>query len=513
MPSPGHGAAGPSAARRETVSPVAAASPVTRAPRAGETAVPGTPAAGLRVAMLLVAAVGFAAAAAGIAVPATDGLHAAVDETQYLLTAISLAEDGELDIADELADRRWQSFADDEPPVQTAVRPDGRAISPHDPLLPLLLAAPVAAGGWVGAKLALATVAGALAALMLWTAVCRFAVPVRLAVAGVGIAAASAPLAVYGQQIYPELPAACAVLAGVAALTGAVDRRHLALLAVVVGTVPWLSVKYLPVVAALAALGVHRWWRAERRADVLVTGGMLAAAGVAYLAVHRAVWGGWTVYASGDHFVGRGELSVIGDDVHLSGRALRLVALLVDRDYGLATWQPAYLLAVPAASALLARYVGRRSTRTPAIALASGTGTSAPRLTALGVPLAVGWLVATFVAATMHGYWWPGRHVVVVLPLAVLAVLAWLASGTAAGGFARLTALVLGATGVLTYLGLLAAGHAGAVTWVRGPAAPGPPWQVLLPDYRGPFWVPHLVCCAVLVGLAVTAIRATRHSR
>ncbi len=477
-------------------------------------AVPSTPGAGLRVAMLLVAAVGFAAAAAGIPVPATDGRHAAVDETQYLLTAMSLAEDGDLDIADELADRRWQVFADDEPPVQTAVRPDGRAISPHDPLLPLLLAAPVAAGGWVGAKLALAAVAGALAALMLWTAVHRFAVPVRLAVVGVGIAAASAPLAVYGQQIYPELPAACAVVAGVVALTGSVDRRHLVLLATVVATLPWLSVKYLPVVATLAVLGGYRWWRAGRRDDALVTGGVLAAAGVAYLAVHRVVWGGWTVYASGDHFAGRGELRVIGDDVHLSGRALRLVALLVDRDYGLATWQPAYLLVVPAAAALLARCIGRRNTPPTAIALGSGTGTTGPRPAVLGVPLTVGWLVATFVAATMHGYWWPGRHVVVVLPLAVLTVLAWLAAETgAAGRFARLTALVLGAAGVLTYLWLLVAGYAGAVTWVRGPTAPGPPWQVLLPDYRASFWGPHLAYCAVLLVLAVTAAQATRHGR
>ena len=35
-----------------------------------------------------------------------------------------------------------------------------------------------------------------------------------------------------------------------------------------------------------------------------------------------------------------------------------------------------------------------------------------------------GWFVATFVALTMHGWWWPGRQVVVVLPLVVVAV-AW----------------------------------------------------------------------------------------
>jgi len=41
--------------------------------------------------------------------------------------------------------------------------------------------------------------------------------------------------------------------------------------------------------------------------------------------------------------------------------------------------------------------------------------------------LLAGWLVATFAANTMHGWWWPGRQTVVVLPLALLSVLCWLA--------------------------------------------------------------------------------------
>lgn len=49
---------------------------------------------GLRLALCVVAAIGFVAAAIGIGVPASDGQNAAVDETQHLLTAISLAEGG-----------------------------------------------------------------------------------------------------------------------------------------------------------------------------------------------------------------------------------------------------------------------------------------------------------------------------------------------------------------------------------------------------------------------------------
>jgi hypothetical protein len=212
-----------------------------------------------------------------------------------------------------------------------------------------------------------------------------------------------------------------------------------------------------------------------------------------YLAVHRAVWGGWTVYATGDHFTGRGEFAVVGDEVNPAGRATRLIGLLVDRDYGLAAWQPAYLLLVPAAAALLVHR---------------------PRHTmALAVPLAVGWLIATFVAATMHGFWWPGRHVVVVVPLAVLLIVEWAAR---AGRIVQISAAGLGALGVVIYAGMLVDGYTGTFTWVLGfPNLTGPE-RVLFPDYRGALGVLHIAWCAVLVGLAtaaaVTARRRTASS-
>ncbi len=101
----------------------------------------------------VVAAVGVAAAvaaAAGAWAPATYGARTTADEPQYLLSAISLAEDGDLDIADELAAERWRAFHAADLPEQTRPLPGGRRISPHDPLLPLLLVPGVALGGWLG---------------------------------------------------------------------------------------------------------------------------------------------------------------------------------------------------------------------------------------------------------------------------------------------------------------------------------------------------------------------------
>ncbi|HYN16753.1 MAG TPA: hypothetical protein VEY96_01550, partial [Actinomycetes bacterium] len=253
-------------------------------------------------AMIVVGLLAFLAAAAGIAVSATPATRTTADEPQYLLTAISLAEDGDLDIADELAEARWRPFHALPLPTQTEALADGRRLSPHDPLLPLLLAGPVAAGGWVGAKLAMAAMAGLLAALLLWTAVRRFAVPLPVAALAAVVFALSPPLAVYGSQLYPELPAALVTLAAVAALTGPGTRREptpepggIGAILVVGGAVvalPWLAVKYVPVAAAIGAVACWRLARDGRGRRALGLAGSLAAAGVVFLVLHRWWYGG-----------------------------------------------------------------------------------------------------------------------------------------------------------------------------------------------------------------------------
>jgi len=447
----------------------------------------------LRLAMLVVGLLTVLAAGLGIGVRATHGGHAAVDEPQYLLSALSLWEDHDLDISDELADRRFLAFHDLDLPVQTAVRPDGGQLSPHDPLLPVLLAVPMGLGGWVAAKLTLAMLAGILAALLLWVAVRRFAVPPRLAVPGVALATCTAPLAVYGQQVYPELPAALAALVAVAALT--VPRptpRTLAVLALAIIALPWLSVKYAPVGAALylvAAVGLGREHR--RRAAAVLTG-VLAAGGVAYLAVHKAIYGGITAYASGDQFQSPGEFGVVGLHPDYPGRSIRLLGLLVDRDFGIAAWQPAWFLVIPALVALLA---------------------SRPRhWPALVAPLLAGWATATWVALTMQGYWWPGRQLVVVLPLAVLVILVWLARARRA---VVVTAAALAVAGVGYYAALLVTGSVSDTTWVLAPDDLVLHWPaaLLLPDDRDLNTADQVRYAALVVVAATTALLALRTAR
>ena len=433
------------------------------------------------------AAVALAAFLAGLwALPgrASYGALTTGDEPHYLLTALSLAEDGDLDVSDEIDARRYEPFSEVGLDPQSRRLERGRMVSPHDPLLPLLLAPGMALAGWAGAKVTLALIAAASAALTLWLAVRRFGVPLPTATVVTGLFAVTPPLSAYAAQVYPELPAALATLAAVAAATAARSRGRIVALVAAISALPWLSVKYAPVAAALAAVAAWTWWRRDERRDAAWLGGLLALSGVAFVAAHWVWYGGWTPYAVGDHFV-TGEFGVVGLDPNLAGRSTRLVGLLTDRAFGLAAWQPGWLLAVPASAALATR-------RPRAWAL-------------LLVPAAAGWLNATFVALTMHGWWWPGRQVVVVAPLLVIAIAAWAGTTRARAAWTAGAAMV----GVVLWMWLTWEVRSHELTYVVDFDETSNPlyalWSGVLPDYRTPtgwMWALHALWSALaLAGL------------
>jgi hypothetical protein len=402
------------------------------------------------------------------------------------LTAISLGEDASLDISDEIAAQRYRSFHEVPLDPQTEPLANGSEISPHDPLLPLLLALPVRLGGWIGAKLALALANGVLGALLVWVAVRRFGVAPKVAAVVSGAFVASAPFAVYGTQIYPEIPAAVAVTAGIAAVTGGLRSRSLILLGVAIVALPWLSVKYAPVAAVLTLVALWKLGRARRFTSLGYFLGGLTVAAVAYVFAHLQWYGGLTVYATGDHFASGGEFSVIGTEVDLVGRSRRLIGLLVDGRFGLAVWQPAFLLALPAAGAMT-------RSRPPNGAL--------PFLVA-----GIGWLSATFVALTMQGWWWPGRQTVLVLPALVLVVAWW--AGQRRERFALAT--VVAGVGIASYVWLVVEGLRSRVTWIVDFYDTSNPFvrfaAEVTPDYldvTGRTWVLHGAWIAGAVALFV----------
>jgi hypothetical protein len=365
----------------------------------------------MRFRLLLVGLVTFGVSLLAIDARSTYGARVSSDEPQYLITALSLWEDFDLDVSDEIAERRYEPFHEITINQQTiALNDSGQELSPHDPLLPLILMVPYGIAGWVGAKVMLSFIIALCAALTLHVAVSRFAASAGPATWIIGAFFTSAPLTSYGTHIFPAGPAALALMAAFCAVAHPSRAKRwdvIAVLALI--ALPWLSVKYVPH-AAVIALGLvwkHRS-AGERLAPISAA---FVVAGITYLLLHQGIYGGWTVYSTGDHFVEGSEFDVVGRRPRLLQRSRRLIGLIIDTQFGIGAWTPSFL-AMPAALTALGRV--RRDF---------------PSVLAAGVIL-MGWIVATWVALTMHGWWWPGRQITPVLPFAVIAIALWVGDRT-----------------------------------------------------------------------------------
>lgn len=440
------------------------------------------------------------AAALGLPARATYGAPTSGDEPYYLVTALSLAQDQSLDIDDELRDKAYTAFHPIPLDPQTAAAGGSVRLSPHDPLLAVLLA-PAMAVGWPLAKMVLVFLAGLTAALTTRMAIFRFRVPPKLAGMVVGGLFVGIPLAPYGTQVYPEMPAALLVVVAVDGMLGleAATRRQARasfgiLLASLIG-LPWLSVKYVPIAAVLAFGAGWCTWRSGRRRMVGWGALILIFAAAIYLIFHQVRYGGWTVYAAGDHFVDSGEFGVVGSEPDLVGRSRRVVGLLVDRSFGVGTWSPAWLAAPAAVAVLIAGGVRQRW-----ILLA---------------PMITGWLVASFVALTMHGWWVPGRQIVVILPLLAIAM----AVAAQRVDAVRIVVLAGAAVGLINWLWLAVETSTGRRTLIVDfSQTAAPPYRLLallMPDglVGGPthdLWLGGWA--AVLLATAAWAVVRSRHT-
>ncbi len=175
----------------------------------------------------------------------------------------------------------------------------------------------------------------------------------------------------------------------------------------------------------------------------------------------------------------------MGPAPNYAGRAQRILGLWVDRGFGIAAWQPAYLFALPAIA-----WVARRRLPHGGLLLSLA---------------AIGWMVATFVAQTMHGWSWPGRQVVVTLPALILLLMQWFAHVPGH----RKPFLVIGITGIVAYLVLAVEATVGRATLIFDFASTSNPlyqaWSTVLPDYLAPTtltWVLHSVWLVVFAGLS-----------
>ena len=374
-----------------------------------------------------------------IGIRATRGASITGDEPFYLLTTQSLIADRDLDLRNQYADRSYESFFDHADGLwrQSVPAPDGRLLSPHNPGLSLLVAPGFILGGLVGAQVQLMlAAAGAMALAFVLTdrLTCRRAVSWAVAL-GVGLTATAF---IYSTEVYPEFPAALALVIALLIATG---RRRPSwpdalCLAAALSAMCWLGIKYAPLAVLVSS---YFLLRSDRTGRIALVAAGSASAGL-FTWFHLHVFGSLTPYGVNVVYANWNTLQILEGHFGFEERIYRLWGLFIDRRFGIGRWAPLLLAVVPG-SALLA------------------WGTAAHRMV-LGLML-IQLLIATFVATTMMGWWFPGRTMLTVLPLSVVP-LALLAGRAPVWG--KIALALLGVCTLVITAGLAQAGHAGEIT-------------------------------------------------
>jgi len=275
------------------------------------------------------------------------------DEPYYLLLAHSLAEDGDVDLADEYRDEAWRAFTAQhlEPQPGDPVGPGGEVFSRHEPLLPLLLAPAYAGAGVTGARLLMLALAALAAGRLIAAALVLPGVTARGAFRAWALFAFAPPMLLYSSQIWVEVPAALAVVLIVEArarLRAARGRARAAdwlRLALPLALLPLLKLRLLLVAAPLALLVVAGLRRSRRLQIALAAGFLVLVA--ALLVVNQLEYGNpLKMHSVEELALGRVPLERI-----LRGGT----GLFFDCAFGLLAAAPLWLLAVPALAGVVAR--------------------------------------------------------------------------------------------------------------------------------------------------------------
>ena len=374
-----------------------------------------------------------------IDIRASRGASITGDEPFYLLTTQSLLADGDLDLQNQYDTKSYGSFFDhtDDLWYQSAPTPDGRLLSPHNPGLSVLAVPGFVLGGLRGVQIQLLLMAAATMSLafVLADRLTNQRFICWLATLGVGLTATAF---IYSTEIYPEFPAALALLAALLVLT---RRRQLGLydalyLTAALTAMCWLGTKYVALALPVAGYFLLRTdWRGR---TALLAAGIPSAA--LFIWFHLHVFGGLTPYGVNVVYADWNTAQILGGHVEFTERYYRVWGLFVDRRFGIGRWAPLLLVALPALALLAMRTWEQRL---------------------LLVLIAIQLLVATFVAITMMGWWFPGRTMLTALPLFVVPLA--LMIGRVSTGI-RLGTALLGVCTLAFTAGLAHAGRVGQIT-------------------------------------------------
>ena len=389
-----------------------------------------------------------------IDIRATRGASITGDEPFYLLTTQSLLADGDFDLRNQYQSKSYESFFDhpDDLWLQSVPREDGPLLSPHNPGLSLVVVPGFVLGGLVGTQVQLLLLAAVTLAL-------AFVLADRLTghrliswvvSLGVGLTATTF---IYSTEIYPEFPAALALVVALLLVTrqrqfGILDGLWLA---AILSSMCWLGTKYAPLSLVVSAYFLLKANRAGR-ITLLVAGGLSAAL---FAWFHLHLFGGLTPYGISVVYAQWNTVEILGGHIEFSERYYRLWGLFIDRRFGIGRWAPLLLVAIPGMALL-----------------ATGGGALRLVLTLILIQL----LIATFVAITMMGWWFAGRTMLTVLPLFIIPIGLIV---TRVPLWGKVTVAVLGTYTLAITAGLAMAGHAEEITIAVDP------FDMAYPPFQG----------------------------
>jgi hypothetical protein len=360
----------------------------------------------------------FFAYAFSVEMRATRAASITGDEPFYLMTTVSLIDDENLDLRAQYERQSYREFFDHPDGLwrQSVETSDGLLLSPHEPGLSVL-----AVPGYLIDK-----TRGVQVELMLLSAM-TFSLAYVLVSRETGLPllswlvtaafALTATAFVYSTEIYPEVPAALCLVSMLLLLQSRAGGQWSGFgLALLVTVLLWFGLKYAPLAGLV---GLAYLWQANLRGRAVFLA-LFAVSGVAYVWFHYAVFEDLTAYSVNTVYEGAGAANVLQSHVSVGDRAYRLWGLFVDQRFGIGRWAPLLLL-VPASLPLLLR----PQTVGAALAAARGRGDRERRPYGVVRPVVLlliltQVLIATFVAITMMGWWFPGRTLMTVLPLMAL---------------------------------------------------------------------------------------------
>jgi hypothetical protein len=352
------------------------------------------------------------------------------DEPFYIMTAISMFRDRNLDETSNYANRDYEEFYPEHPlpadwqgwPAFPRTLPPHPAVTERDGLytkhalgLSALIAVPYELAGRAGAVL-LVLICAVLLSGQMFLFSRESSIPERYAALTAIALAVSMPLAPYAMLIFPEIPAALLILYTIRRLSSSENTTgRWILTGVAIGFLPWLHQRFAVMsVVFAAAILIHLWQKRTYRPAVALV--PVAAGGFSIIAYNFWLYGQPTQNIE-DH---DGFSGVTGT---LNGAA----GLALDAQWGLFIAMPVALFALAA----IPRWA---------------------RMVPFRAMLCFASVIPYLIIVAAYQVWWgewgpPARYLVPIVPLlsAPLAAWLWAASRTQrlAAGLAWMVGMVL----------------------------------------------------------------------